>query len=95
MDSAFAVQTIERRAHIAAGQLFDCLLQVRVALPQNLAELHRHHAGFLKLCERTACLDRFVLPRVSYQKDTIIPMQVFDKLVHLPRGGERRFVDHI
>jgi hypothetical protein len=75
--------------------MLDCLLEVRVALSQNLAEFYGRHACFLKLRERSACLDGFVLPRVTNQENAIIPMQALDKLVNLPRGCERRLVDHI
>lgn len=95
MDAAFAVKTIKCRAHIAASQMFDGLFEVRVALSQNLAQLHGRHASLLKLRERPVRLDGFVLPSVAYQENAIIPVQALDKLVNLPRGCKRRLVEHV
>jgi hypothetical protein len=59
------VKTVDGRANLTVSQLLDSLLQLRIFLPHNLFEPHRPHSGFLKLCERTASLDRFMLPRVA------------------------------
>ena len=76
-------------------QLLDGLLQLRVALPDNLIQLHSPHSRFLKLREWAACFDGFMLARVAYQKNAVIRMEPFNELVHLASGGERRFVEHI
>src|SRR5208337_5146899 len=73
----------------------NSLLQFRVLLSHNLFEPHRSHSSFLKLRERTARFDRFMLPRVAYQQNPISRMKPFDELVHLARRGKRRLVEYI
>ena len=66
MHSPLLIKTVDSRSNVTTRQLFDSLFQFRVLLPHNLFEPHRPHSSFLKLRERTARFDRFVLPRVAY-----------------------------
>lgn len=36
-----------------------------------------------------------MLARVPYEEDSIVPVKAFDEFVHLARGGERGFVEHV
>ena len=72
MDSALPAKALDCRANFATRQLLDCLLQLRVALPDNLVQLRRPHTRFLKLRERPARFDSLMLPRIAYQQNAVI-----------------------
>src|ERR1019366_6213215 len=95
MYAALPVKASDARANLTTRQLLDGLLQFRVLLPHDLFEPHRSHSSFLKLRERTARFDRFMLPRVAHLQNPISRMKPFDELVHLARRGKRRLVEHI
>jgi len=85
MHAALPVKTFDGGSHLTVCQLLDGLLQLRVALPHDLFQLHRAHSRFLKLRERATRFDGLVLARVTYQKDAVIRMESGHKLVHLAR----------
>ena len=66
MHAALPVETFDCGPNLTVSQLLNGLLQLRVALPHNLVQLHRAHSRFLKLREGTACLNCFMLARVAY-----------------------------
>src|SRR5260370_19675828 len=95
MYATLPVQAVDSRANLTTRQLLDGLLQFRVLLSHNLFEPHRSHSSFLKLRERTARFDGFMLPRVADQQNPVSRMKPFQKIVHLARRGERRLVEYI
>jgi hypothetical protein len=95
MDPALSAKAFDRRADFATRQLLDCLLQLQVALPDDLIQFRCPHTGFLKLSERPARFDSLMLPRVADQENAVIGSKPFNKFVHLAGGGERRFVEYI
>lgn len=95
MDSALLAKALNCRANFAARQLLDCLLQLGVALPDDLIQLGCPHTGFLKLCERAARFYSLVLSRVADQENAVIGSKPLYEFVHLASGGERRFVEYI
>ena len=89
MHAALPVKAFDGPANLTTRQLLDGLLQLRVFLSHNLFEPHRSHSSFLKLRERTARFDRFMLPRVAYEQNPVSRVKPFHELVHLAsRGGE-------
>jgi hypothetical protein len=95
MDTALPTKALDCRSDFATRQLLDCLLQLRIALPDNLVQLGCPHTGFLKLREGPARFDSLVLPYVADQKNAVTGSKPLDEFVHLAGGGERRFVEYI
>jgi hypothetical protein len=88
MYSALLVKTLDGGTYLPTGQLFDDLLQLWIALPNDLIQCGRPHPRFLQLCERTTSFDCLVLTAISHQEHTVIPVEPFDELVHLARGSK-------
>jgi len=61
MDAALPLHTGNSLSHLAARKLLDGLFQFRIALPDNLLQLHRLHARVLELGKDAARLDGFML----------------------------------
>jgi hypothetical protein len=95
MHTALLLKTFDGGSHLAACQLLNDLLQLWVALQNNVIQRRRPHPRFLQLCERTAHFDGLMLATIPYQQHPIMPMETFDELVHLARGCKRRLVEHI
>ena len=95
MDSALPVKVLDCLAHFATRKLLDDLFQFRVFLAHDLFELHRPHAGVLKLREGPSGLDRLMLPPVADQQHAVIRMEPVHKLMQLPGRCQRGFVEHI
>jgi hypothetical protein len=92
MHAALLVKTLDGGSHLAACQLLNDLLQLWIALANDVIQCRRPHPRFLQLRERTARFDGFMLATISYQQHPIIPMETFDELVHLASRGKRRLV---
>src|SRR5207249_6141314 len=71
------------------------LLQFGILLPNDLVELRRAHAGVLKLLERTASVDRLVLPRIADKDDPIVRTKAIEELASLLRADKTRFVNYV
>jgi hypothetical protein len=95
MYSALLIKTLDSGSYLSACQLFDDLLQLWIALPNNVIQRGRPHPCLLQLREWTACFNGLMLAAVSYQQHTIIPMETFDEFVHLARGRQRRLIEYI
>src|ERR1035441_9313081 len=95
MDAALPLQSGDSLSHLATRKLLDGLLQLRIALADNLLQLHRLHARVLELDKDAARLDGFILARVAYQQNAVVRMQAAHKLVHLLGGRKRTLVHHI
>src|ERR1035441_4770504 len=54
MDAALPLHTGDSLSHLATRKLLDGLFQIRIALPDNLLQLHRLHARVLELSEDAA-----------------------------------------
>jgi hypothetical protein len=87
MDSALPAKALYCRADFATRQLLDRLLQLRVALPDDLVQFRCPHTGFLKLRERPARFDSLMLPRIADQKNAIIGSKPLDEFMHLAGGS--------
>src|ERR1700679_3616320 len=66
MNTTLPVEILDCGSNLTVSQLLDSLLQLRVALPHNLIQLHRAHSRFLKLRKGAACFDGLMLARVAY-----------------------------
>src|ERR1035441_1690444 len=95
MDAALPLQPGNSLSHLAARKLLDGLFQLRIALADDLLQLHRLHARVLELSEDAARLDGFMLASVAYQQHAVVRMQAAHKLVHLFGGRQRTLVHHI
>src|ERR1039458_6134616 len=95
MDAALPLQPLYRFPHFSTRKLLDGLFQLRVALADNLLQLHRLHARVLELGEDAARLDGFMLAGVAYQQNAVVRVQAADKLVHLFGGRKRTLIHHI
>jgi hypothetical protein len=95
MHSALLVKILDSSSNLSTCQLFDDLLQLGVALPNDVIQRGRPHPCLLKLSERTACFNGLMLTTISYQQHSIIPVETFNELVHLTRGGKRGLIEYI
>src|ERR1019366_6325315 len=95
MDAALPLHTGDSLSHLAARKLLDGLLQLWIALADDLLQLHRLHARVLELGEDAARLDGFMLASVAYQQNAVVRVQAAYKLVHLFGGRKRTLVHHI
>src|ERR1039457_7436095 len=66
MDAALPLQSGDSLSHLATRKLLDGLLQLRIALPDNLLQLHCVPARVLELGKDAARLDGFMLAGVAY-----------------------------
>jgi hypothetical protein len=89
------VKTLDGGSHLAACQLLNDLLQLWIALTNDVIQRRRPHPGFLQSRERTARFDGLMLATISHQEHPIIPMETFDELVHLARACKRRPIEYI
>jgi hypothetical protein len=85
MHTTLPFETFDCGSNLTVRQLLDGFLQLWVALPHNLFQLYSPHSRFLKLREGAACLDGFMLARITYQQDAVIRMESGHELVHLAR----------
>src|ERR1017187_4916450 len=95
MDAALPLHTGDSLSHLAARKLLDGLLQLWIALADNLLQLHRLHARVLELGKDAARLNGFMLAGVAYQQNAGIRMQAAHKPVHLFGGRKRTLVHDI
>src|ERR1700679_1502967 len=95
MHPALPLQSYDGLSYLAACELLDYLLQLRIFLTHDLIELHRLHTRVLELREDAPRFDGFMLARVAHQQDTIIWMKADQKLMHLLRRCQRRLVQYI
>src|ERR1035441_6780770 len=95
MDAALPLQPGNSLSHLAARKLLDGLFQLRIALADNLLQLHRLHARVLELGKDAARLDGFMLASVAYQQNAVVRVQAAHKLVHLFGGRKRTLVHDI
>src|ERR1035438_8460123 len=95
MDAALPLHPGDSLSLLATRKLLDGLFQLRIALADNLLQLHRLHARVLELGEDAARLNGFMLAGVAYQQNAVVRMQAAHKLVHLFSGRKRTLVHHI
>lgn len=76
-------------------QIVHDLLQGRILLPDDVIELCRVHPGVLQLLERTAGVDRLVLPGVADKNDPVVLTKAIEELAGLLRADETRLVNYV
>ena len=82
-------------ADFAAGEVFNDGLEGRILLAHDVVEARGLDAGLLKLLIRSARVDRLVLTDIADEQDAVFGSETLEEVVHLPRAGETRFVEHI
>src|ERR1039458_1152570 len=95
MAAALPLQPGDSLSHLATRKLLDGLFQLRIALADNLLQLHCLHARVLELGKDAARLYGFMLAGVAYQQNAVVRMQAAHKLVHLFGGRKRTLVHDI
>ena len=75
MYSTLNVEAFDGRCDMTVRQHLNCCFQPRVTLSQNLIQLYRVHSRFLKLRERAASLNTFMLTHIANEQYPIILME--------------------
>ena len=92
-NSTAVLQGLDGGPRLPVRQHFNCSLQRWVFLPNDLFQLCGSHTSFLQLLEGTASFHALMLASVANQQNPVTGAHPFQKVPHLIRTGETRFID--
>src|SRR5579885_1036813 len=95
MHSPLVFELFNCTPYIAARKLLNYFFQSRVFLPDDFIQARRLDSGFPELLIRPSGLNRFMLPRITYQQHAVVLVQAMEELIYLFGAGEARFIEDI
>src|SRR5437764_405041 len=95
MNAALISQLADRFADPPLREVLSDLLELRIALTDDLVEMRGAHPGVLELLERTPGIDGLMLASVAHEQRAIPGIHFLEQLAGLLSADKAGFIDDV